>query len=358
MKKILIAGNNMIIGGIEKSLISFLKTIDYSKYNVTLLLQEKKGELLNEIPKSVNIFEYKISNDKNVIIRKIKNRLNYIKFIIKNRFDIGICYTSYVELPSRIIRYTSKKTYMWIHLDYTLVYNKVEFNNFIKKMGYSKYDALVFVSNNSLNNYINSVNTKQKCILCPNILEKEEIIMLSSLDVEYEKKEFTFLNVSRHEEISKKLSRLLEACEMLRNDNYKFKLIMIGNGEDTVYYKEIIEERNLNNYVLMLGSIKNPFPYYKIADCFVLSSDYEGGPLTVYESLILKTPVITTDVGDVRKYMSLNDGIIVEKSSVDIYNAMKKMIDNNNYNVIFNCDEFNRNSYIQINEILGDHDEV
>ena len=43
------------IGGIERSLISLLKNINYSKYSVDLFLYAHRGELFNQIPKQVNI---------------------------------------------------------------------------------------------------------------------------------------------------------------------------------------------------------------------------------------------------------------------------------------------------------------
>ena len=46
MKKVLFASNNLNIGGMEKSLVSLLNAFDFDKYDVTLLLENKKGSLL------------------------------------------------------------------------------------------------------------------------------------------------------------------------------------------------------------------------------------------------------------------------------------------------------------------------
>lgn len=52
-KKILIAAYNLDIGGIEISLINLLKNINYEKYDITLVLEKKKGVFLDEVPKQI-----------------------------------------------------------------------------------------------------------------------------------------------------------------------------------------------------------------------------------------------------------------------------------------------------------------
>ena len=56
-KKILIYEYSMEIGGIEKSLLGLLESIDYSKYEVDLFIMKHMGELMEYIPKEVNVLE-------------------------------------------------------------------------------------------------------------------------------------------------------------------------------------------------------------------------------------------------------------------------------------------------------------
>ena len=51
--------------------------------------------------------------------------------------------------------------------------------------------------------------------------------------------------------------------------------------------------------VKFLGKKTNPYPYMKKADYIILTSDYEGFPVTYLEAIILSKPIITTiDVSD------------------------------------------------------------
>ena len=126
MKKIVFTAYNVDMGGIERALINLLKTIDYSKNEVTLILEKKEGIFLNEIPDAVKIVEYKISNFKFVPIRKIVNRFRLIKMILMNynKFDFACCYATYSIPGSILTRYLSKNNAIWIHSDYFYLYNK------------------------------------------------------------------------------------------------------------------------------------------------------------------------------------------------------------------------------------------
>ena len=83
-RNILISANTLCIGGIEKSLVTLLKNFDYNRYDIKLVLEEKKGVFLSEIPKDVVVSEYKTSNSKNVLVRKIINFSKRLVFCFKN----------------------------------------------------------------------------------------------------------------------------------------------------------------------------------------------------------------------------------------------------------------------------------
>ena len=87
-KKVLFALYNLDIGGIEKAMANLLKNFDYDKYDVTILLQEKKGIFLNQLPDEAHVKEYTISNIGFKPLRKIINRLKIIMYCLLNYHKI------------------------------------------------------------------------------------------------------------------------------------------------------------------------------------------------------------------------------------------------------------------------------
>jgi len=58
---------------------------------------------------------------------------------------------------------------------------------------------------------------------------------------------------------------------------------------------KMIRDLNLEDKVEILGFRKNPYPYIKHAKLLILSSEREGLPTVLIESLILGTPVVSTN---------------------------------------------------------------
>ena len=61
-RTILFINGHLEAGGCERSLTDVLKNINYDKYEVDLLLLERRGDYLEEIPQEVNIKLYSLDN--------------------------------------------------------------------------------------------------------------------------------------------------------------------------------------------------------------------------------------------------------------------------------------------------------
>ena len=67
--------------------------------------------------------------------------------------------------------------------------------------------------------------------------------------------------------------------------------------------------------------------YFRAADCTLLTSDWEGSPNVVKESLFCGTPVVTTDVGDVRRWIPMaRYSEIVDRSPAAIAAALVRVL--------------------------------
>lgn len=135
-----------------------------------------------------------------------------------------------------------------------------------------------------------------------------------------------FVTVGRVD-YQKGYDRLFDVLEELIARGYKFYWTIIGDGEDYQALSQRVANGKLYPYVQMIGARPNPFPYVKRADVFALLSRYEGLPNTIYESMILGTPVIATNVGGVSTQIENNlNGWVIENSSEAIYDGIENIL--------------------------------
>lgn len=322
LKKILITSYNLDFGGIERSLLNLLKNIDLTKYKVTLVLEEKKGVFLNDIPKSINVKEYKTNKFKNVLVRKFINFTKRILFMIDNykRYDASICYATYSGPCGFVARVSSKNKILFVHSNYYQSFGQDEdkTKSFFDNIKINKYDHFIFVSNEAKKDLCKIYpNVENKSVTINNIVDQDEMLALSKEDVGIKKNtKKIFLCIGRLDESSKRLTLLLDIAKKCKEEKVKALFWLIGNGPDEAMYKKIVADKGLDN-VIFWGAKKNPYPYLKACDYFILTSRYEGFPVVYNEAIIFQKPIVTTiDVSD--DYISIPNrfGYVVDEKSI------------------------------------------
>lgn len=96
-------------------------------------------------------------------------------------------------------------------------------------------------------------------------------------------------------------------------------IIILGEGEEREALTRLIEHHDLQDNVLLKGSVKNPFAYYSKAQFFVLSSRHEGFPNILIEALACRCPCISFDcpTGPSEIIQHNKNGLLVEAENVD-----------------------------------------
>ena len=359
MKKLLFAAYSLDVGGIEKALVNLVNVLQNRGYDITVVLEKKQGIFLNELNKNIKLIEYTPSEKKNLIVRKITNFIHRIQFIIKykNKYDFSAAFATYSKPSIFVSKVASKNNTLWGHADYLTLFDndRQKVKDFFKSIKVEQFKNIIFVSEEGKNSFLDIFpQMKEKTIECNNIVNNKEILKLSEEEIEIKKdnKCFTFLNVGRHDEKQKKLTRIIEAVQKLKQDDLNFKVLFVGDGKDNTLYRKMVKDKKLENNIIFVGPQKNPYPYFKIADCVVLTSDYEGYPVVFLESFILNKPIITTKVSDY-KDIEGKYGYITSKQIDDIYEKMKEMI-KNGYEIkeSFDADKYNNDIIEKLEKIF------
>lgn len=328
-KNLLFTAVNLEIGGIETALQNLLNNINYDKYNVDLVLENKKGILLSKINKNVKVKELKVSNNKNIIIRKATNLIRKLLFNIFNyhNYDFSCCYATYSFSANKLALIASKNNSIYVHSDYKQLYkNDDEFYNFFNQRNIDKYRKIFFVSNESKNSFLKLYkNLESKCLVYNNFINPDIITEKSKEKIlaEKPKNKSLLVFIGRLDDSSKKLSRAINLVKEL-ND---VSLWIIGDGPDRKMYEELVDKNKLQDKITFFGKKENPYPYMLKADYIILTSDYEGFPVTYLEAITLNKPIITTiDVSDDKLDIGKDFAFIISKDEKKMVKEVEKIL--------------------------------
>lgn len=367
MKKILFSAYSLDVGGIETALVTLLKYL-VKDYDITLVLEKKQGIFLENLPKEIKIITYTPSTIKLGILRKAINfvKQTIFKLKYKNKFDFSADFATYSMPASFVARCASKNNAIWIHNNYLNFYdnNIMQYRKFFKSLKIQDFKKIIFVSDLDKKIFIAQFPELVKnTLVCNNLIDYEKIQKLAEEKIDDKELKLIlgdnskvpiFINVGRHDEKQKKISRIINAVEKLDKKGYKFKVILIGKGSASKEYEKQIKEKKLSEKIIMLGAKKNPYPYFKISDCFLLSSQFEGYPVVFIEAQILGLPIITTNVSDSKKDIDGKYGIVVENSEDGVYQGMKKFLDKGIKTKKFNPKEYNEKIAEKVRNIIND----
>lgn len=92
----------------------------------------------------------------------------------------------------------------------------------------------------------------------------------------------------------KGFSNLLQAMVLVRRER-NVRLWMLGTGPEFEETRRLAARLGLEDDVVFVGFQENPFPFFRVADLFVLSSLYEGFGNVLVEAMSCGTAVLSTD---------------------------------------------------------------
>ena len=359
-KKILFSAYSLEVGGIETALVNLLNYLyKTNKYEITLVLEKKAGVLLNKLNEDIKIIEYAPSYNK--LFGKFINAIKRVTFSLKykNKYDASFAYATYCKMASATAQMASNNCNLWVHSSYLDIFNNdnKEYVKFFNELNINRFKNILFVSNRSKEEFEEIMN-KHNTILCNNVIDYKNIKDLSQEKILEEKiDKCTFLYVGRIVEDSKKISRLLEAANILKEKNLNYRILVIGNGRDYKKAIQYVHENSLEERVVFLGEKVNPYPYFKIADALILVSENEGYPVVYNEAKILNLPIITTDVSDSKLDIDKRFGIVCNQDVESIVDVMERLIKNGQLETfgsleIFDAEKYNNEIKNKLEKII------
>jgi glycosyltransferase involved in cell wall biosynthesis len=141
------------------------------------------------------------------------------------------------------------------------------------------------------------------------------------------------LYFGRLDDTVKNFKLMIEAFYISKLFLKGLKLILLGNGPDEEHIHFLINELNMEEFVMIVPFTPKPFEIVSQAKFTVLTSRYEGFPLSIVESLAVGTPVVAVDCesGPSEIIIDQHNGLLVENNNVDkLAAAFNRMISDKN----------------------------
>ncbi len=105
----------------------------------------------------------------------------------------------------------------------------------------------------------------------------------------------------------------LEVAKSILKQREEVRFFLFGDGPQKSHVAGVIEREGLVNYIYLKGWRKDIKEIFSKASLFILTSLWEGMPLSVIESVLCGIPVVATDTGGVREIVKDGEnGIIVD----------------------------------------------
>ena len=328
MKKIVFAITSLPIGGMERVFVDYVNLLS-QHYEIIVLLQNEEGELLNELNDSVTITSLERTYGfkcKNTPISIILNSIRIFKIInsIQIKADLFICFTTYNYILSRIILKQQGKKYLWVHNNLKARFHFFKFKLWRCLMNPHKYDNIVFVSHKAHETYKSCIKLFNSGVVIYNPINTSKLLRFKKNEHRCSNK-FRFINISRHQEKAKRIFRILKAAKKLKCE-FELELLLVGDGPDNNKYREFVTKNGLDDVVKFTGKLTNPYSLLSTSDALILSSEYEGFGMVLYEAITLGVPIISTDIADAKMVFDKTYGYVVDRSEGEIYNAMKSFL--------------------------------
>ncbi len=319
-------------GGTERVAIIIMNELNKCEaFNISVVsLVEKEKEPFFELDK--NIPRYTIYDHVVRGITHIGGIINRTRKVVKEHdIDVLIDIDGILEMYTiPVKRLTKVKVISWEH--YNFYQNPiVPYRKYTRRMAARWADAIVTLTEEDKGYYKNNLNVRCpiQCIYNP-VMWKENVgaydsdskIILSAGRLTYQKG----------------FDILVDVADLFLKDYPDWKWIVLGEGEDREMLEDKTKEKGLDKQLLFPGNVSNIDDYYAKAAMFVMTSRFEGLPMTLLETKPFKLPIVSFDCKTGPKELvqdGVNGYLIAEGDIRGMAESIVKLINQQNKRIMF-----------------------
>ncbi|WP_086933288.1 glycosyltransferase [Agarilytica rhodophyticola] len=305
-KKVLFILPSLGDGGSETSLLNVLRVFEKNGHSIELIIEKQtvaetqdQGEHLM-LPDGVKVHHL---HDKFMGKSGSKFLRKYALLRLIRQLDVKVAgydliLSNYVTSNAFVERYFPDKVYYWVHFDFSSQMRKNyeisrrKGDRFKKKLkAYFNNKNLIFVSKGASDFLLSLTGFKARtATVIHNMFDIDRIQNAACEEQNKIPPEPYIIHIARLDIFQKRQDLLFEAFKHIDS---RYKLVLLTRS--SLELDAMIRNAGLSDRVIVADYQKNPYPWIKKARLLVLCSDYEGLPMSIIESLICHTEVVSTD---------------------------------------------------------------
>ncbi|MDU9006517.1 glycosyltransferase [Sedimentitalea todarodis] len=373
-QRLLIAPGGLVPNGITTSLKNLIANLDYDRYDPYILIEAavmdqdvarrqqfeefdsrcnwilRSGDMLLTAEEKPIYHAFRRGDDwlgdaEMAVIRRIFEREN-ARVLGTARFDVSIEFGGYAPFWTALMacsNATRKVCYQHNHLwaEYTnLDASRNQRQLYGVFLTYGWFDQIVAVSDET--RMVNETHlarfypdgskacTVRNTMNMARVLERKRLpVVLAHPAVAplFQSPElFRFIALGRLSP-EKRYDRMIGALARIAPEHPNAVLLICGSGPLKDKLLQFARRKGVAEQVRFLGQVHNPYPLLANADVCVMSSDYEGQPMTLLEALSLGVPCIGTDIPGIRSVLKDGRGHITDPTEEAFAATMKAAIE-------------------------------
>lgn len=342
-------------GGTENVAITIANELNKNaKYNVSFVsLTERKKETFFDIDKSIpRYLLYKKESEG--LIHFLGHIVRLRNVVKKYNIDVIVDIDGIIDMYSVPTKWlTGVKVISWEH--FNLYHHPTpKLRERVRKYFIKHLDAIITLTNQDKDNYERECSLKCPVYAIHNPIQDKKFY--NKYDIESK----TIISVGRLT-YQKGFDRLVEIADRVLHINDDWEWHVYGEGEDKDDLNKSIKEHNLIGKLKLMGNVTDMDERYKRSALFVMTSRFEGLPMTLLEAKLFLLPIISYDIETGPRDCiidGVNGYLVKDGDSEEMISRINSLIYNNDRRIDFSNHSLDDTEKFSLNNIVNEWEQV
>lgn len=318
----------LAVGGVERNTVETMRSLK-DHYNFCVITMEKHSKAQGSLHYQLkDICEYIFD------LREIAEFEHYLAILyeLERIFDpdaIWLCNNSpWFEINTTQIRSIFKNTPIIAQDVYDIKEGWIEYYDKPGVKSFDRYIAITELIRECFKNKY-GISDEKIDVIYP-VVDGEKVKNALSSDETYEQlcekygldpniEHYSFIARLSEQKNPIRYLQLVEKVQQKYGESIQF--IMVGNGPLSADVDCYITENHLERMVKRIPYIADVPEFMRVLNGLIMTSNYEGMPIVSIEAMSMSVPVLSTDAGDLKRFLrKTQGGIIIDEGQSDLQN--------------------------------------